>query len=247
LAARWEQVTNPSLWQRAAHRARLRRLEADYKLFIAQHPRHSAALVAYGGFLYDQHREEEGAQCWEKAVATDPQCAKAYNDLGQHYGHYGRAADALRYHQRASELDPTEPIYPFNWATTCILFRKDAQAVYGWDTAEIFQRSLDAFRKARDLAPAEPEFATAYAESFYAVPNADWEEALAAWEFCLRQTQDEVQRQRICSHLARVCLNLRRLDRARDWLAKMTLPEFLPVRKTLERRLAAYVAGSEGR
>ena len=227
-----------SILQEASLRAKLRRLEADYRFFTQEHPKDADALVAFGGFLYDQGREEEGLQCWQKAIAIDPRCAKAYNNLAVHYGHNGNAAEALRDHQRAFELDPTDPIYHFNWATTCILFRKDAHEVYGWDTDQIFQHSQKEFREARDLEPQNIEYAQAYAESFYEVTKPDWQQAYAAWQFCLNQPVDDTSRERVYCHLARVCLLWGRFDEARSWLAKIESKDVLPMRRVLERRLA---------
>jgi tetratricopeptide (TPR) repeat protein len=232
------QSRSASLVARASLRANLRRLEADYRFFLKQHPDNDKALVAFGGFLYDQRRQDQAIQCWERAIAVNPRCAKAYNNLATHYGHFGGAAKALRYHQKAFELDPSDPIFHFNWATTCIMFRKDAHEVYGWDTDEIFRRSQEEFRKARDLAPQDFNYAQSYAETFYQVTKPDWQAALAAWQFCLGQPLDEVGRERVYSHLARVCIRSHRYDEAHTWLGKINAGEILPLRRVLERRLA---------
>jgi tetratricopeptide (TPR) repeat protein len=226
-----------SLAQSANYRARLRRIEADYKGFIARHPDHAPAVAAYGGFLYDQGRHDEALALWERALKLDPKFARVYNDLAAHYGHYGRAGDALRYHQKAYELDPTDPLYHFNWATTCILFRKDAQNVYGWSEDEIFRHSLDEFRKARDLATNNYEYATAYAESFVLWKKADWQEALAAWQYCVKMAPTELDRQRAYSNVARAYIRLNRHDAARASLDKVTSAELRPIREAIGRQL----------
>jgi tetratricopeptide (TPR) repeat protein len=223
--------------QQANLRARLRRIESDYKGFIARHPDHAPAIAAYGGFLYDQGRHDEAIALWERAVKVDPKFARAYNDLAAHYGHYGRPADALRYHQKAFELDPTDPVFRFNWATTCILFRNDAKAVYGWSEDEIFRHSLDEFRKARDIATNEYQYATAYAESFVLWKKTDWQEALDAWQYCAKAAPTELERQRAYSNLARACIKLDRYDDARAWLDKITLEELQSARESIGRRL----------
>jgi len=233
------QQSAPRSWsQQANYRARLRRVEADYKHFVATHPDYAPGLAAYASFLYDQNRHEEAVALWERALTIDPTFARAYNDLATHYGHYGRAADALRYHQKAFELDPTDPVFHYNWATTCILFRPDARQVYGWTEDEIFRHSLDEFRKARDVAPTEYQYATAYAESFVLWPKADWNEALDAWQYCLKVAPTELDRQRVCSNIARVYLKLGRVDEARKWLDKITAEELQSLRQALARRLA---------
>jgi tetratricopeptide (TPR) repeat protein len=217
-------------------RALDRRLENDYKHFLNDHPRHARAMVAYGDFLEDQGREEVAMEWWKKAIAVDPGEAYAYNDIANYYGHYGRATEALKLYDKAISLAPTEPIFRFNWATTCVSYRNDSHTAYGWTKEEIFQHSLEQFRKARDLEPQNFELATAYAETFYMMPKPDWEEAYAAWKFCLDQPLDDGQRQLAYTHLARVCIRRERYDEAREWTAKMAGES--PVRRTLERQIA---------
>jgi tetratricopeptide (TPR) repeat protein len=114
-------------------KAHLKHLERDYQHFLHDHPEHARAMVAYGGLLYDEEDQDEGARWWEKAIAVDPHEPYAYNDLANVYGHDGRAAKALRYYQTAIDLEPTEAVFRFNWATTCQLFRNESRAVYGWN------------------------------------------------------------------------------------------------------------------
>ena len=218
--------------------AQMRRLEGDYKRFLNSHPRHARAMVAYGDLIYDRDSEEEAIRWWEKAIAADPREAYAYNEIANHYGHYGQADKALRYYEKAIELAPTEPIFRFNWATTCQLFRNESQAVYGWNKDEVFQHSLEQFRSARDLAPRDFEMSSTYAETFYEMPKPDWREAYEAWRFCLNQPLDDRQRQFVYGYLARVCVRLGRYDEARAWVAKMTGSEQESVRRAVERKIA---------
>jgi tetratricopeptide (TPR) repeat protein len=212
------------------------RLETDYRHFLNDHPDHARAMVAYGDFLEDHQREEEAMRWWQKAVTVDPHEAYAYNNIANYYGHNGRAADAMKLYDKAIALAPAEPIFRFNWATTCVSFRNQSREVYGWTNEEIFQRSLDQFRKARDLDPQNFDLATAYAETFYMIPKADWEAAYAAWKYCLNLQLDELQRQLVFMHLARVSIRRERYDEAKEWTAKMTVGN--PLRRTLERQIA---------
>jgi tetratricopeptide (TPR) repeat protein len=218
--------------------AQMRRLEGDYKRFLNNHPRHARAMVAYGDLIYDQDRQEEGMRWWERAIAADPREAYAYNEIANHCGHNGQADKALRYYEKAIELAPTEPIFRFNWATTCQLFRNESRAVYGWDKDEIFRHSLEQFRSARDLAPQDFEMSSTYAETFYEMPKPDWREAYEAWRFCLNQPLNDRQRQFVCGQLARVCVRLGRYEEAREWVAKLTGSEQEYVRRAIERKIA---------
>jgi tetratricopeptide (TPR) repeat protein len=221
-----------------------RRLENDYKHFLNDHPRHTRAMVAYGDYLSDLGREDEAMKWWQKAVAIDPNEAYGYNEIANYYGHYGRSAEALKLYDKAIALVPTEPIFRFNWATTCVSFRNESHEVYGWTKDEIFRHSLDQFRKARDLDPQNFDLATAYAETFYMMPKPDWAEAYAAWKYCLGQPLNDGQRQLVSMHLARVCLHWGHYDEAREWTSKMAGGN--PVRRALERQIAEKSKNTNG-
>ncbi|HUI06772.1 MAG TPA: hypothetical protein VL486_07175 [Verrucomicrobiae bacterium] len=215
-----------------------RRLENDYRHFLSDHPQHSRAMVAFGSLLYDQGREAEGIGWWERAIKVDPREAYAYNNIANHDGHNGRAAEALKLYDKAIALEPAEPVFRFNWATTCVVFRNEAHAVYGWTTGEIYRHCLEQFRKARDLAPQDFELATAYAQTFYQMPQPDWQEAYQAWKSCLDQPLTDEQRQFVYANLARTGLNSGRYDEAEQWTAKLTNDGKGSIRRALERRIA---------
>jgi pentatricopeptide repeat protein len=241
LLSRGDEIQAQNETATAADAARLKseqhRLEGDYKRFLNDHPRHTRAMVAYGSLLYDQHLEEEGISWWEKALAIDPNEAYAYNALANHYGHNGHADKALKYYQKAIDLVPTEPIFHFNWATTCQMFRNESHTVYGWNKEEIFQHSLDQFRQARDLVPQDFEMASTYAQTFYMMPKPDWQGAYDGWLFCLKQPLEDEQRQIVYSNLARTCIRMGRNDEAKQWLAKITSGGQVNIRRLLERKM----------
>lgn len=214
------------------------RLEHSYRRFLAQHPGHVRAMVAFGSFLDDTGRGDEAMRWWEKALVVDPRAASAYNNIANHYGHTGRAGDALRYYAKAIALAPDEPMFRFNWAVTCSLFRNETHAVYGWDAAEIFRRSMAQLRAARDMAPLEFSYAKAYAEEFYLVPQPDWTEARVAWKVCLGLASDDEQKQAVYCHLARVSIRMKDAEEARLWLTKVESGQFESLRRALERQLA---------
>jgi len=233
---RFDPQTPPAVTER--WKAHLKHLERDYQHFLHDHPLHARAMVAYGGLLYDEEDEDEGARWWEKAIAVDPREPYAYNNLANVYGHDGHAAKALQYYQMAIDLAPTEPIFRFNWATTCQLFRNESRAVYGWSVDEIFQHSMEQYRAARDLDPQNYDLSSTYAETFYQLPKPDWPGAYEAWQFCLRQPLDDRQREFACGHLARVCIRLGRIDEAKQWVSKISTSDQMSVRRLIERKIA---------
>jgi tetratricopeptide (TPR) repeat protein len=148
---------------------RLAPVKKAYADFLQRHPEHVEARLAYGSFLYDTHEEEEAVAQWERARQLDPKNPAALNNLAHHYGHQGPVKKAFEYYGKAIELKPDEPVYFQNFATTMYLFRRDAMELYGITEQEVFDRSLELYRKALKLDPKNFPLATDYAQSYYGI------------------------------------------------------------------------------
>jgi tetratricopeptide (TPR) repeat protein len=245
LDAQWKRArANPTVLDRLWLEARTRRVENAYRRFLQRHPHHAPARVAYGNFLADNAREADAAREWEAALVADPRSAVAHNNLGQHLIHRGQIAAGLDHLERAMTLEPQAAVYYYTWASAVFAYRQDTKRKYGWDTDEITERALAAFRKARDLAPHDFTYSNAYAEMFYFTPRPNWEEAYEAWRFCLNQPLSPLDRERICGRLARVCMHLRRFDEAARWLSEMTSEPSRGFREALERKRLALLNGA---
>ncbi len=235
---------NPSALERLLLPARRHRTESAYEAFLHRHPRNVPALVGYGNLLADEDRHDEAARQWEAALAVEPASAVAHNNLGQYCLHRGNIAGALQHMDQAIAGDPGGAVYHYNWAMACSSYRQDAREKYGWNTDKIMARSLAAFRKARDLAPEDFTYSSAYAEMFYFIAKPDWAAAHEAWRFCLNYPLSDDDRERTYGRLARICMHLRRFDEAREWLAKMQSETARPFRNGLEHKLAALLDGT---
>jgi tetratricopeptide (TPR) repeat protein len=228
-----------SAWDKLYVQWQKRRVEVGYQQFLRRHPDHARAMVAYGCYLYEEDHEPEAVKLWQRAVATDPGLAVAHNNLGEHFSHHGHADAALQYFDKARQLAPIVAMYHYNWATVCSLFRRDAERVYGWDEDEIFRQSLVAFRWARELAPQNYTFANAYACTFLLMRHPDWDEAHAAWLYCLGLPTEEAERQFNYGRLSRVCMHLGRVDEAQQWIDRMTDGQVSSMREALRHKLTA--------
>jgi tetratricopeptide (TPR) repeat protein len=193
-----------------------------YEEFLQRHPDHVRARLAFGSFLYETNQEEEGVAQWEKAKELDPKNPAAWNNLANHYGHRGPVKKAFEYYNRAIELNPNEPVYIENLATTMYLFRKDAMELYNISEKEVFDRSLELYRKAIQLDPKNFPLATDYAQSYYGIKPLRTKEALAAWNYALSIAHDDFEREGIYVHLARVELNSGEFLEARNHLDLVT-------------------------
>ena len=214
---------------------RLKPVKAAYEKFLAAHPKHVEARLAYGSFLMEIHEEDEAVVQMERAREDDPKNPAAWNNLANHYGHRGPVKKAFAYYERAMELDPNEPVYKQNFATTLYLFRKDAKEVYRIEEQEVFDRALNLYRQAMKLDPTNLVLAVDYAQTYYGIKPMRTNDALAAWNHAMTVAKTTDEQQGIALHLARVQLNTGRFDEAVLNLNSVTNAEMMELKKRLER------------
>ncbi len=208
-------------------RGRLDEVEKLYKDFIQKHPGIAKAHLAYASFLNEQGRPEEGLAQLEKAKDLDPNDPAVWNNLANFYSHSDEMPKVFSYLEKAIELDPEEPVYLHNLAILVYTMRKDAKLYFGTeDEMEIFNRSLDLYRKAVKLDPENFELAADYAQSYYGIRPWRVEEAIKAWNICLEIAKEEPQKQGVYIHLARFNAEGKNFAEARKWLDKVTHPFF---------------------
>jgi tetratricopeptide (TPR) repeat protein len=217
-------------------RKRFEPVKQAYEDFLRLHPEHARARLAYGSFLNDIGEEDAALGQWEKARESDPQNPASWNNLANYYGHNGPVTNAFKYYARAIELDPKESTYYFNLATTVYLFRHDATNYYKLPLAQVFEKAMHLYRKALELDPDNFVLATDYAQSYYGFDptltgNAEQDhkikqkrcdDALAAWQRAFQLARDDLERQGVLLHYARLQINAGRFAEARTNLNAVT-------------------------
>jgi tetratricopeptide (TPR) repeat protein len=212
-------------------------VKRSYEKFLEAHPRHAKARLAYGSFLNDINEEEDAAIQWEKAKETDPTNPAAWNNLANHYGHLSPVKKAFEYYAKAIELDPNQAVYLQNLATTVYLFRQDAKEFYGITEEEVFSKALDLYRRAQKLDPKNFTLATDLAQSYYGIHPLRTDEALKAWDYALQVAHDDIEREGVYLHIARVELNSGRFDDARRHINSVTNAMYDVLKDRLTRSL----------
>ncbi len=218
-------------------------LKKSYQDFLDHHPDHARARLAFGSFLNDHGEEENAVEQWDKARTLNPANPAPWNNLANYYGHRGPVKKAFEYYEKAIELDPNEAVYYWNFATTVYLFRVDAREKYNLTEQEIFDKALALYQKAVKLDPTNFVLATDYAESYYGTNPPRWKEGLVAWKEALKVARDEVQREGVYTHLARIEIKLRMFDEARKNLDSVTNENYAVLKHRLSLNLDAAIKG----
>ena len=234
-AAKGAGVPSADLQRRIRDRfAPIREAYAD---FIRRHPNHARARVAFGSFLNDLH-DEDGAQAqWEKALELNPKDPAAYNNLANIYSHTGPINKVFEYYGKAIELNPREPLYYQNLGDVVFLFRKDAMKFYNLTEQQVYDKALEIYRQALKLAPDNFPLASDVAQTYYGIKPLRLEDALTAWTNTLAIAHDEVEREGVYLHFARLKLQADRFAEVRAHLNAVTNDMYTVLKKRLTRNL----------
>lgn len=217
---------------------RFQEVRKAYESFLQRHPKHARAFIAYGSFLNDIGEEEAAVTQWDRARELDPKNPAAWNNLANYYGHRSPVKKAFEYYAKAIDLDPSESVYYFNFATTVYLFRKDAREYFQFTENQVFDKALELYRQALKYDPTNFVMAADYAQSFYGTKPPRLEDGLAAWREVLKLAHDDFERQGVFVHFARLNLSLGRFAEARQHLNSITDERYAVLKTNLVKKLA---------
>jgi tetratricopeptide (TPR) repeat protein len=199
--------------------SRQQRAQMVHERFLQEHPASVAGHLAYAEFLSENGNLRAAVVHWRIAQQLEPGNAATANSLGGAYLRMGRAADSADQFSRAIGLASENAAYHFNLANVEFMLRHDLTAAWQIEMPDLLRRALAQFREASRLSPRDVEYARAYAESFYGMPDPDWSEAVAAWKHVLALSP---QGDFAYLQLARVSLRLGDATEARRFLDQIT-------------------------
>ena len=217
-----------------------------YEQFLKRHPNHANGHLAFGSFLGDLHDEEGARVHWEKAIELDPKNPAGYNNMADIYTHDGPITNAFAYYEKAIELNPKEPLYYHNLGTVVYLFRKDAMEYYRLAEQQVFDKALELDNRALKLDPTNFPLATEAAQTYYGIKPLRVEDALRAWTNTLGIAHDDLERQGVYLHLARIKLAAGRFAEARAHVKAVTNEMYNELKSRLARNLDKQEAEALG-
>jgi cytochrome c-type biogenesis protein CcmH/NrfG len=220
--------------------ARFDSVRKGYEDFLKRYPNNARGHLAYGSFLNDTGDEEAALAQNEIAARLDPKNPAAWNNLANYYGENGPLTNAFIDYAKAIQLNPDEPVYYQNLATTVYLYRKDAEQFYGINEAQVFDKALALYQKAVKLDPDNFPLATDYAQSYYGIKPLRTNDALVAWTNALNTAHNDVEREGVYIHFARIQIAAGRFAEARAQLDAVTNPMYANLKKLLERSLVQH-------
>ncbi len=213
-----------------------------YEEFLQRHPDHARAHLSFASFLDDIGDEDGSVNHMEKARELDPKNPAVWNNLANHYGHTGGLKTAFEYYAKAIELNPNEPIYYHNFGTTVFLFRKDAKEFFTITEQQVFDKALDLYSHALKLDPDNFPLASDVAQTYYGIKPLRTNDALLAWTNTLNIAHNEVEREGVYIHLARLKMLFGRFDEATAHLNSVTNENYAELKRRVKRAMDERIA-----
>jgi len=232
------QTTSASTALNQRIHARFDLVRQSYEHFLRNHPDSARGYLAFGSFLNETGDEDGAKTQYENSRQLDPKNPAVWNNLANYYGEHGPVTNAFADFAEAIRLKPDEPVYYRNSAAIIRLFHTEAAAFYHLTEPAVFDKALELYRQAMQLAPENFLLATDYAESFYGLQPLRTDDALAAWTNALRLAHTTGEQQGVELHLARVKIAAARFDAARAHLAVVTNTAFLDLKNRLLHNLS---------
>jgi tetratricopeptide (TPR) repeat protein len=224
--------------------ARFDSVRKGYEDFLKRYPNSAHGHLAYGSFLNDIGDEDASVEQNETARQLDPKNPAAWNNLANYYGEHGTITNAFIYYAKAIELNPNEPVYYQNFATTVYLYRKDAREFYGITEQQVFDKALALYQQAIKFAPDDFPLVTDYADSYYGIKPLRTNDALAAWTNALQIAHTEAEREGVYIHLARFKMAAGRFAEAQAHLDAVTNSIYAVLKARIERELTRRERGT---
>ncbi len=212
------------------------RVEQIYYQLVRDNPQSVPAQNALAAFLWKNGQAQAAVEHWRTAQRLEPKNGEAANSLGGAYLRIGRVREAAEQFLLAVRSENDNPDYHFDLANVEFILRRDLTAAWKIDSAELLQRALFQFREASRLAPMDLEYARAYAETFYGIPNPDWKEAQVAWQHYLELSTN---RNFAYLQLARVSLKRHNKAEALSFLDKILDSSFSQIKEKLRKQAEA--------
>lgn len=223
-----------ALFARDAGPEELRKMEGIYTDLVARYPQNAMVKNAQAEFLWSTGNHARAVEGWLAAEKLDPKNAVVLDHLGGSLLAAGNARKAASYYARATDSEPGNAAYHFNYANVAFLFRHELLDEKRPDATAVLHHALEHFSDACRLQPLNPEYARAYAETFYTVPDADWAKALQAWKHFheISPAKDFA-----LINMARVYLKLGDKTAARESLSRVQGTEFDRLKNRLKERI----------
>ncbi len=233
-------ITTESLG--AQVRVRLQEVEGAYVSFLAKHPRHLEARLAFGSYYSGLGDANKAIGQWTEARDIAPKNPVPWNNLGKAYGQKGNVSESIRHFTKASEIAPKQALYYRNLAAMLFAYPDHAARHYLIDRRQVVPKVISLFKKARELDPKNFPLAADAAMAYLATQPLQARAAISAWNEALALAPDARSKQGVRIHLARIHAHIGETGKAREILDSVDDPKLVTLKEEILKKLPAPAA-----
>lgn len=235
-AAQGAAIPNAELNRRI--RDRFDTVRKAYLDFIKRHPENANARLAYASFLNDLGDEDGSFDQLQKARDLDPTIPAVWNNLANYYGEHGPLTNCFICYEKAIQIDPNESLYYQNFGTTVYLFRKDVKEYYHLtNDQQVFDKAMLLYSNATRLDPTNFILASDVAMSYYGIKPLRTNDAFLAWSNALKLARDEIEREGVYIHFARLDGQIGKFAEGRRQLDAVTNAMYTELKRRVGRSI----------
>ena len=204
----------------AEHQAK--QIVRDYEAFINYNKDYVEGYVMLGKFLRKIGQVEEANEIFLRANKIDPNIAVVKQQIGNYLAEKEDFGLAMYYYLNAIELEPDVALYHYCLGELYYQYKENFIAEEILKEHEFDRQMLTAFKESVRLEPHDRVLKIRLAEAYYDLYRPDWKKALRLWKELERSSPDNIDRQIIFLHQARVLSNLERYDESKHLLSQVT-------------------------
>lgn len=219
---------------------RIEELTQSYRTYLTDHPDDVNALILYGKLLRRTDQTNQAFTAFLKADELDPKLAVVKQQIGTHLAEQGKGKAALTFYLQAVEIEPETALYHFSLGQLLYEFRDEFLKDQIFTRDALDRETVKAFHKAAMLTPDNFDFQMRLGEAYYDQASPDWKSALLHWNEVRKTIDDELRREIVDLHRARVLGKLGRIQEAIELAKTIQLPSLNYSRQKVLDEIAQY-------
>lgn len=223
----------PSNFTEVEKERRLNAIFKDYEDFISNNPDDVHAAILYGKLLRLTGLSRKAYAVFLAANKKEATIAVIKQQLGNCLAEEGEYALALSYFLQAIDLEPSVALYHYQLGELLRLFKNSFIASGILSEDKFDKQMLNAFYKAKELAPNTWVYQVRYAEAFFDINKPRWDDALKLWQNLASKVPNIWEKEIVLLNLARVQIKRRQFKQAKDCLANIYSPVLEKSRREL--------------
>ncbi len=216
-----------------------RKLNARWNSYIDRYEDDLQAKILYGKFLRSIGEDLPAYKIFLQVQSKNPNIAVVNQQLASYEGDCAMAEKALRHIKKAMTLEANCATYVYQYAELLLALKDQYIVILNTNYQNLNREITDSFKKAVLLSNGNKQIKERFAKSFFEKTEADWSNALPAWDDYIKSCSLNLEKQTALLGKARVLAELYKDKQALQTLALVDLPQLKDERQRIENIIKA--------